>query len=221
MNLKNVTSAAVVFGAFVGSAAAAPTIQLDVNSIKIQIQNGAGANSAFGGLNHTGSINFSLAASTVLAGVFIQSVPNGSFSNAGFSGTISNFTGVINLNAGHVTGGNLACFINGGTDSYLCDIVPNFGQVSTFVGGGFKVEGLTFHGHFSDSLFGNVNVSPWAGANLPGSFLQFNFDPNASGAGFADMDIFADAQVVPLPGGAWTGLIGMAGVFAACRRRRA
>src|SRR5262249_12173603 len=95
-----------------GSAAASPTLQLDVNAIGIQVRNGAGANSAFGGVSHTGSVNFSLASSTVLAGVFIQSLVGGPFVNAGFSGTISNFVGAINLNNGHVTGGSLAVFVN-------------------------------------------------------------------------------------------------------------
>ena len=51
---------------------------------------------------------------------------------------------------------------------------------------------------------------------------QERLDPNASGAGFADMDIFVDAQAIPLPPAAWAGLTTMAGLmaFAAIRRRR-
>jgi hypothetical protein len=219
-----------VCGAMVaaGSAVASPVIQLDVNAIKIQVQNSAGQNSAFGGLSHTGSVNFSLdAANTILAGVFIQNVAGGPFSNAGFSGSISNFVGTINLNNGLVTGGSLAVFVNGNTDSYTCNIVPNIGHVSTYVGGGFKIEGLTFQGMFSDSQFGNVNVGPWfssqGGGGLPGSFIQFNFDPNASGGGFADLDIFVDTPtLVPVPPAAWTGMATLAGLgtVTAVRRRR-
>ncbi len=199
------TSAVFGMMAMAGTALASPVLQLDVNVIRIQVQNGQGQNSAFGGLSHTGSINFSFqAATTVLNGVFIQSTPGGAFNNANFSGSLSNFTGQINLVNGQVTGGHLGVFVNGGTDNYQCDVVPNQGAVSTYVGGGFKVEGLTFHGAFSDNQFGNVNVTPWAAGNLPGSFLQFNFDPNASGSGFADMDMFVD--VAPLPPAAWAGL---------------
>jgi hypothetical protein len=209
-----------IVGALAGAAVATPTLQLDLNAIRIQVQNGAGANSAFGGLSHTGSVNFSFQASTtVLNGVFIQSVVNGPFNNANFSGSLSNFTGAINLVNGQVTGGHLGVFVNAGSDSYVCDIVPHSGAVSNYVGGGFKIEGLSFHGAFSDSLFGNVNVAPWASGNLPGSFLQFNFDPNASGAGFADMDMFVD--VAPLPPAAWAGLGTLAGLlaFRVVRRR--
>lgn len=199
-------------------AVASPTLQLDVNSIAIQVRDSGGANSGFGGLSHTGSINFSMDASTLLNGVFVQSVVNGPFNNAGFSGSLSNVTGQINLVNGQVTGGSIGVYVNGNTDSYTCSIVPNSGSVATYVGGGFKVEGLTFQGAFSDSLFGNVDVSQWFGASLPGSFLEFNFDPNASGAGFADMDMFVD--VVPLPPAAWAGMATLAGIMGMSYIRR-
>jgi hypothetical protein len=217
--MKTIAAITAVLG-LAATVVADPTLQIDVNAIKIQIRDGQGQNSAFGGLSHTGSINFSLDPATVLAGIGIRTTPNGPFSNANFSGTISNFTGVINLNNGQVTGGNLGVFVNAGTDSYTCSIVPGIGAVSTYVGGGFKVEGLTFQGLFSDNTFGNVDVTPWAGGNLPGSFLEFNFDPNASGGGFSDMDIFVD--VVPLPPAAWAGLGTLAGVMAVgyVRRRK-
>jgi hypothetical protein len=220
MKLAHLAVAAVVSAA--GVASATPTLQLDVNTIHIQCQNGQGQNSAFGGLSHTGSVNFSFQANTtVLNGVFLQTVVNGPFQNQNFNGSLSNFTGQITLSNGLVTGGHLGVFVNAGSDSYQCDVVPNVGHVSTYVGGGFKIEGLTFHGAFSDSQFGNVNVSAFTGTNLPGSFLQFNFDPNASGAGFADMDMFVDS-VVPLPPAAWAGLGTLAGLMAiqAVRRRR-
>lgn len=216
------TVSMIGIGLLAASASAAPVLQLDVNTIRIQTQNAAGQNTAFGGLSHTGSVNFSMGANTILNGVFIQAVQGGGFSNANFVGSLSNFVGTINLNNGQVTGGSLAVHINGNTDSYTCQIVPNVGAVSTFVGGGFKVEGLTFQGAFSDPLFGNVNVAAWAGANLLGSFLQFNFDPNASGGGFADMDIFVDSSVIPLPPAAWMGLATLAGIAGVgyLRRRR-
>jgi hypothetical protein len=209
-----------------GAAANADMVlHLDVNSVHIQATNSAGANSAFGGLNHTGAIHFSFAAgASILAGIDTQT--NGAPPvNQNFTGSLVNFTGVINLNSGMVTGGNLAVNINSG-DSYTAQVVPGDGAVSRYVGGGFKIEGLTFDGHFTDSLFGNVNVAPWFNAQqlggLLGSFLQFNFDPDPTGASFSDMDIFVDAQVVPLPAGAWAGLATLAGIMVAnqVRRRR-
>jgi hypothetical protein len=201
---------------------AAPTLQFDVNSIGVQVTGAGGANSSFGGLSHTGAINFSLQASTRLEGVFMQSVASGPFVNQGFSGSISNFTGTVNLNGGIVTGGNIALSVNGNSDTYTALIVPNVGRVKTYVGGGFTVQGLTFQGSFTDNAFGNVNVAPWFAANggLFGSFLQFNFDPSPTGAGSADMDIFVDA--VPLPPAAWAGLSTLAGIATVqwARRRR-
>lgn len=204
---------AVALLVLAGTAAASPTLQFDVNAIRIQARDGSGANSAFGGLMHTGSVAFSFQTSTTyLAGIDINGF------DAGFTGSLTDFTGAVNLVNGQVTGGNLAVTVNGGTDSYVCDIVPNLGQVTTYVGGGFKIDGLSYHGHFSDGQFGNVDVSPFAGNDLPGSFLQFNFDPNASGGGFADMDLFV--QAVPLPPAIWGGLAGLGGVMVARRVRR-
>jgi hypothetical protein len=142
----------------------------------------------------------------------------------GFSGSLINFTGHINMTNGQVTGGNLMLQIDGG-DSYSADIVSNVGAVTNFIGGGFKIEGLTFNGQFNDPMFGNVNVAPWFEAQgfggLLGSFLQFNFNPDATGHSFADMDIFVHSQVIPLPPAAWTGLATLTGVmFVGYLRRR-
>jgi hypothetical protein len=201
---------------------AEPVLQFDVNSIGVQITNSGGANSAFGGLSHNGAVNFSIRPSTILLEVAVRSSPNGPFVNQAFSGTISNFTGSVNLSNGIVTGGSIALAVNGNTDSYTAQIVPNVGRVKTYVGGGFIVQGLTFQGAFTDASFGNVNVAPWFAANggLLGSFLQFNFNPDATGAGFSDMDIFVDA--VPLPAAAWAGLCTLAGLATVqwARRRR-
>jgi hypothetical protein len=186
---------------------ATPTLQFDVNSIGIQATNSGGTNTPFGGLTHTGAVVFSLKPSTRLEGVSVESVPSGPWIDQGFSGSISNFTGSVLLNNGIVTGGSITLAVNGGTDSYSASIVPNAGHVKTYVGGGFIVQGLTFQGAFSDNQFGNVNVAQWFAHNgaLLGSFLQFNFNPDATGAGFSDMDIFVDS-VVPLPPAAWAGI---------------
>jgi hypothetical protein len=210
--MKRALLSAVIATALVaGSANAAQTLQMDVNAIGIQALNGAGAPSAFGGLTHTGTVSLNYVLSTTyLAGVFVDGV------NQNFSGSLSNFNGSINLSNGQVMGGSLLVTVNGGGDTYSCQIAAT-GHVEAYVGGGFKIEGLTFNGVFSDNQFGNVNVQPWAGGGLPGSFLQFNFNPNASGGGFADMDLFVN--VVPLPPAALTGIAGLAGL-AILRRRR-
>lgn len=213
---------AVVLAA--GSAAhAVPVLQLDINSFNAQARNGAGANSAFGGTTHTGSVVFSMAATTMLNSVAIQSVQNGPFANAGFTGSLFNYTGVINLVNGQVTGGNMLVSINSGTDTYSCNIRPGSGFVSTYVGGGFKIEALTFGGLFSDAAFGNVNVSPWFAAQSPngllGSFLQFNFAPDATGFATSDIDVFVD--VVPLPNAGLAGLGMIGGLIGYRRLRRA
>lgn len=201
---------------------AAPVLQFDVNSFSTQARNNANANVAFGGLSHTGNVQFS-AGSGVLAGIFIQATTPGPFVNAGFAGsTMTGFSGQVNLNNGQVTGGSITLTISNG-DSYTCLIKPNVGAVSSFVGGGFKIEALTTNGLFNDAQFGNVNVNPWfssQGANgLLGSFLQFNFNPNAQGAATSDMDLFVD--VVPLPPAAWAGLATLAGAMVVRRIRKA
>jgi hypothetical protein len=206
------------------AANAAMTLQFDVNGIQVQAQNSNGQNSAFGGLTHTGSVNFSFAPNiTRLVDVAISN-NNGAFVSQGFNGSLVNFTGQINMTNGQVTGGSINIQING-NDAYSAQVVSNVGSVSTFVGGGYKIEGLTFNGLFSDSTFGNVDVAPWFNqqlSGLMGSFLQFNFSPNATGFAYSDMDVFVNAEVVPLPPAAWTGLATISGLMTLgyVRRRR-
>jgi hypothetical protein len=224
--MKTVLSAAVAAVLMAGTTATAQmssTLQLDINGIAVQAQNGGGQNSAFGGLTHSGSLNFNFAEGvTHLLGMFVQHNHNAPI-NMGFNGSLTNFSGVINLNNGQVTGGNMMVTVNG-ADTYMAQITPGVGAVSNFVGGGFKVEGLTFDGRFSSAMFGNVDVSPWYDmqnifGGLPGSFLSFNFRPDQTGASYADMDVFV--EVIPLPPAAWTGLATLAGVmFAGYMRRR-
>ena len=208
-----------------GSAAtAAPVFHFDINGITVQATSpGAGA-SSFGGLSHTGLLVFGFdAASSHIEGIDIQQSIGGAPQHQNFTGSLTNFTGTVNLVNGHVTGGNFT--VTAGSDTYSADVVPNVGAVNSYVGGGFKLEGLTFNGHFSDSAFGNIDVSQWFAVQnqingLVGSFLQFNWQPNANGFSAADMDIFVD--VVPLPPAAWTGLATMAGIGLTgyIRRRR-
>lgn len=211
--------AASVFAA--ASVNAAPTLQFDVNAFSTQALNGAGQASPFGGTTHTGSVQFSLGAGQ-LVGMFIQTVPNGPFANAGFSGfTMTNFSGHVDLSNGQVTGGAIAITLNN-ADVYSCQIAPGSGAVSTYVGGGFKIEGLTQAGQFNDAQFGNVDVSPWFNTQgqggLAGSFLQFNFVPNSDGHASSDMDLFV--QVAPLPPAVWGGMASLGGIAIARRMRR-
>lgn len=218
--IKSFAIAAATVLAAGTAASAAPVLQFDVNGFNTQAVNGANASVAFGGLGHTGAVQFSTGAGT-LNGIFIQSVAAGPFVNAGFAGSsLTGFTGQVNLVAGAVTGGSITIAISNG-DSYTCAIKPGVGAVSTYVGGGFKIEALTQGGLFNDAQYGNVNVNPWfasqTGGGLLGSLLQFNFNPNAQGAATADMDVFVD--VVPLPPAAWAGMA-MMGLVAVRRLRR-
>jgi opacity protein-like surface antigen len=224
--MKKLTCGAIAAVLTAGSAASADLVlHLDVNSIRAQATNGVGANTPFGGLNHTGAVEFSFqAGSSILAGIDIQNGNNAPV-NQTVTGQLLNFTGRINMTNGMVTGGNVNVQAGGG-DSYTASITPNVGAVTPFVGGGFKIEGLTFNGMFSSSHFAGVDVTPWfasqGGGGLLGSFLQFNFTPDASGFSFADVDLFVNAQVIPLPPAGWTGLATLAGLMAAgyIRRRR-
>jgi hypothetical protein len=209
--------------AVAGTAAAVPTLQMDLNAFHTQAVNSGGGNTAFGGLSHTGAVQFSVG-SGLLAGVYRQDNVAGPFMNQNFAGfTLSGFTGQINLVNGMVTGGNMLLTLNNG-DTFTTAITPGVGAVSTFVGGGFKIEALTRQGFFNDSTFGNVNVTDWFAnqgvGGLIGSLLQFNFDPNATGFASSDMDLFIDAQIIPLPPAAWTGLATLIGVVGIRRLRR-
>lgn len=203
-------------------AAADSTLQFDINAFAFQVRDGMGNNSPFAGLNHTGSVNFAAGANTQLD--LATRIGDGNpFIDQGFSGSVSGFSGSIQLVNGVVSGGSLNLQVNGGADSYAASIVAGSGDVDTFAGGGFTIDGLTFAGTLSDALFGNVDVSTWFNSGngaLTGSYLQFNFNPNAvTGAGFADMDAFV---TVPLPTAGLAGMSGLAGLMGvgALRRRR-
>jgi hypothetical protein len=203
-------SAGVLFSA---SVVCAQTLQMDLNALGFQVQDAGGVNSPFGGLTHTGSVNLTdVTGISSLAAIFIDNI------NQGFNGNLTDMVGSIQLSNGQVVGGNLFIEVNG-TDTYTAQIAA-VGSVQTFIGGGYTIQGLTFNGVFSSNAFGNVNVAPWNTGSLPGSFLQFNFDPDANGAGFADMDLFVN--VIPLPPAVFGGLAMLGGLMAVglIRRRK-
>ncbi|MFN0132415.1 MAG: VPLPA-CTERM sorting domain-containing protein [Phycisphaerales bacterium] len=208
------------------AASAIPVLQMDLNSFAAQATSNTGnpaVNSPFGGTSHTGAVRFSKGSNGILAGIFVQNVVNGPFTSANFTGNLTAFSGQVNLSNGQVTGGSVTITINTG-DTYTCNIKPNSGAVSTFVGGGFKIEAITQNGFFSDNQYGNVNVAPWfnnqGATGLGGSFLQFNFNPNAAGLATSDMDLFVDANPIPLPAAAWMGMATLGGIVAVRRFRR-
>jgi hypothetical protein len=199
-------------------ATAGPTLQFDINAIQVQAMDKGGLPSAFGGLTHNGSLSFSLGQG-YMAGVFIGDMAS-SMVNQNFAGTLTGVSGQIDLSAGQITGGSILITINGGADSYSAQILAA-GQVSTFIGGGYTIDGLTASGVFSDALFGNVDVAAFFGQPLIGSFLQFNFNPGKTGNAAADLDMFV--QIVPLPPAAGAGLVMLlvlVGVRSASRRVR-
>lgn len=210
--MKRILSVVALFGA-AGVANADWTLQFDVNDIAIQAQDDDGFDSAFGGTSHTGSLDLGFEDGiTDLEAIAAQFGNGNPFIDQNFTGTLTDFDGEIFLSGGVVTGGFLALTVDSG-DTYTALITANSGLVGTDAQGRFTVTGLTYEGTFSDAMFGNVDVSEWfdgqGGAGLFGDFIEFKFDPNASGSGFGDMDIFV---VVPLPPAAYAGLAGLAGV---------
>lgn len=218
-----VRSAAVTVLAAGSMALAAPIIHFDINGITAQARDASGANSAFGGLSHTGALSFGFeSGASHLVDIDIQQTIGGTPVQQNFTGQLTNFAGTVNLSGGRVTGGSFT--IADGADTYSADVVANVGAVGNYVGGGFTLQGLTINGHFSGDHFAGIDVAPWFNAQtlngIIGSFLQFNWNPDDEGFSHADMDIFAEVSAVPLPLSAWTGLSTLAGIGLVARVRR-
>ena len=206
------------------SLAQSRTLQWDLNNLAFQAMNAAGAPAPFGGVTHTGSLVLQEQLPTTELLAILISTAGGPFQNQpGAPWNLTDALLSINLNNGNVTGGTFRVDLNGGPgsggDRYSA-VIGAGGSVSTFVGGGFKVEGLTMNGQFSDATYGSVNVADFFASQgtppfLQGSFLTFRVQPNANGAGFADTDAFVTN--VPSPGSM---ACLAAAAFVARRRRR-
>lgn len=206
------TAAALVGLGVAGAASADTVLQFDVNALTATAVPDGGGSLPFD-TSFTGTITLADDANSTLNDLFI----NGSAQ--GYTGSMSDFTGSITLVNGVVTGGSFTITDIGG-DTYTASIESGSGSVGTAAGnsGPFTIDGLTFLGTLSDSMFANVDVSPWFDVQpLSGSFLQFTFGPDAQGVDTdTDVDIFA---VVPLPGPAAMGFVGLAGLVGLRRRR--
>jgi uncharacterized protein (TIGR03382 family) len=199
------------------AAAQVRMLQMDINGLAFQARNSAGAPAPFGGLSHTGSLVLQNQDPTsLLADIAIQTGGSGPFVPQPFSGTLGTTLVTINLNNGNVTGGSMMVHV--GSDMYSTNINP-VGNVATYVGGGFQIEGLTSGGMFSGPSFATVPIADFfanqGGGGLPGAFLNFRIQPNTSGAGFADLDLFVSN--IPAPGA--MALLGLGGLAASRRRR--
>jgi uncharacterized protein (TIGR03382 family) len=192
-------------------------MQMDINALSFQAMGAAGP-TAFGGLTHTGSLVLQeTLPTTILQDIAIQTGGIGNpFLSQSFTGGLTDALFTINLNNGNVTGGSLMVHV--GSDMYTANIAPG-GSVTTYVGGGFKIDALTLGGMFTDNNFAGVPIADFfaaqGGGGLPGSFLNFRIIPNASGAGNADIDLFVSN--IPAPGTA--ALLAMGGLVAFRRRR--
>lgn len=199
-------------------ACADTVLAIDVNSLSVQALNAANNPAAFGGLTHTGALAIAHDGNSILAGVAIDGVNQPKTPGLGLTAS-----GRIDLLNGNVMGGFFNIQMSDGS-GYTASIVSGVGKVTAQAGQGWKIDGLTFAGLFSDSglpgmidRFAGVDISAFAAAEpLYGAFLQFAFSPNASGHDAdSDLDLIVS---IPLPGSAGLATLGLLGL--ASRRRR-
>ncbi len=198
-------------------------MQLDVNGASFQSMNSAGQAAPFGGTTASGSLVFTEQVSvTELLSVGISTSGGPFMPQAPDPWNLTNLAITINLNNGNVTGGSISLDINGGPtagDNYHATIGAA-GGVSTYVGGGFLVQGLTLNGAFSDAMFDATPIPDFFNQQNPpflsGSFLIHLDAPNPDGSGSADLDGF----VSNIPGPSSATCLITAGILAGARRRR-
>jgi len=202
--------AAATFAAGATAATAGTLLQLDINTIQAQSLDTLGGAGAFGGVSHTGAIRLTAGPASTLTDVLL----NGASQNVA-PNQLTTFVAMINLVNGQVSGGQFDISLVGG-ETFSASVVNGVGQVNTQAGEGFRIDGLLTTAVFSDPIFGGVDISPWfSGQPLDGAFINFAFNPNASGFdGNTNVDIF----LVPGAPAASTLALGLAG-FAGRRRR--
>ena len=201
--------AAGVLLSLCGSAGAAMTLRIDVNSLTVE------AGSGFDGETHSGVLNVMSDGDSTLEDMRIDAVSHGG--DAGLAGLI----GEIRLENGVVTGGGFELTLTDNT-SYTALIGGGTGDVDRQQGQGFSADGLTDNGRFDDLTdgieFGGIDVSEWfeQRGSLAGSFYLFGFSPDATGAD-SDVNLELYLTAVPAPGS--VALAGV-GVMMANRRKR-
>lgn len=218
-------AAVAVAGLALPAMAQTRVAQFDINNLKFQARNGAGAPIPFGGVNHTGALTMTADVGiTDLLTVSIQTGGGPYVPDPLFSGLLTSASISINLLNGMVTGGTLSFDVNlgpaNGGDRYSA-VIGAGGFVTPFVGGGFKVEALSTTGAFSDANFAGVPIPDFFSAQstppfLLGSFLAFKINPDGNGSGYSDMDVFV--QNIPTPGS--LGLLALSGVLVSRRKRK-
>jgi hypothetical protein len=141
--------------------------------------------------------------------------PFGTLMEVPLGAHLSNFAGTLEFVSGAVVGGAFTVTLDSG-DTYMTHLQTGVGRISALTSGGFTLDGLTSEGEFSDSLFGDVDVSEFVAVQgqpgqLFGSLLKFRFSPDFSASGNGDLEVFV--TVVPLPPAAFAGLATLAGAM--------
>lgn len=208
--------------ALVVGAVAAPTparadsvinIQLDVNGLTLQARDAAGHDVAFGAGPFTGSLAFGLGDNANLNSVLIDGA-----ARPEYHGTLAGVTGHLDFIDDALSGGMLSVAVrnpDATLDTYGLSLVPGSGALFRATNGlllrtvGHVAKGDTAGGAFDKATFGGVNVAPWfTNGPVPGSFIAFKYNPDATGFGSSvDLDLTAAAPTAaPLPSAAWGGL---------------
>ncbi len=190
-----------------GASAGVSLFQADLNTLT------ASSGGAFGGVTHTGAVTMTNNASSALAGIIINGVPQA------FSGVLQTMSGSIQLLNGGVQGGSFDVLLTDGSSMHATIDAFGGGQVNTQAGQGFRIDGLNSSVSFANLVggthFGGVNVAQYGPGPWSGSFLAFAFSPDANGVDSnTDLDLYAN---VPTPGAAALAVLGLGAMG---RRRR-